>query len=184
MAGHHGTRVKWNDRDRLDSLIRPIVAAMGMRGNIPLLAGRVASALAECEVDSDEDTEEWLQRVRDGALLDFLYNRVALEVARQKPITVTVGKSKKRDVSLRPYQGVRMAQEREFQQISFLDMTKAEYTTWRKQELAAIKAQSGKVQVIQALDVLWDEYPDAGTVRALMEAAGINLGGPRIQLVG
>lgn len=184
MAGHHGTKVQWGDRDRLDEIIRPIVAEMGARVKLPHLAQKIAEVLADMGRDADEDTAAWLARVQGGALLDFLYNRAALEVGRQLPLLLVVGKSRRRDVVLKPYQGVRLAEDRQYQQISFLAMTRIEYDSWRKQEIAAINAQSKKVQVIQALDPLWERHPDAETVGELLQAAGINPAGARIQLGG
>ena len=63
-------------------------------------------------------------------------------------------------------------------------MMRADYDAWRKQEIAMIRAQSGKVQVIQALDALWEAYPDAATIRDLFLAAGIDMDAARIQLAG
>ena len=63
-------------------------------------------------------------------------------------------------------------------------MTRDEYGVWRKQEIAAIRAQSAKMQIIQAIDELWQEYPDAPTIRDLFIAAGLDADAPRIQLAG
>ncbi len=186
MAGHRQTRVQWDDRDRLDEIIRPLVAALVGRTKLTMLTAKVAEALSQEEHDAEnaEDTEtiDWLTRLRDGALLDFLYNRVGLELSKQAPLTLTVGKASKRDVAIKPYQGVRNASDGTYDQLAFFAMTRAEYDTWRRQEIAAIRAQSGKMQVIQALDALWEVYPDAATIRDLFLAAGIDMDAARIQL--
>ncbi len=186
MAGHRQTRVQWDDRDKLDALIRPLVAALGGRTKLTTLTATVADSLAKIEqgaaADGDDDTLDWVTRLRDGALLDFLYNRVGLEVSKQAPLTLVVGKGSKRDVALKPYQGVRNAIDGTYDQLAFFGMTRAEYAAWRKQEIATIRAQSGKMQVIQVLDALWEAHPDAPTIRDLLLAAGIDLDGPRIQL--
>jgi len=186
MAGHRQTRVQWDDRDRLDAIIRPIIAELGGRTKLTMLTAKVAEALSQEEHGAhdagDGEKIDWLMRLRDGALLDFLYNRVGLELSKQAPLTLTVGKTNKRDVALKPYQGVRNATDGTYDQLAFFGMTRAEYAAWRKQEIATIRAQSGKMQVIQVLDALWEAHPDAPTIRDLLLAAGIDLDGPRIQL--
>jgi hypothetical protein len=186
MAGHRQTRVQWDDRDKLDGIIRPVVAEMGGRAKLTTLMVKVAEALSEVEQNAhdegDGETIDWVTRLRDGALQDFLYNRVGLEVSKQAPLTLIVGKTSKRDVALKPYQGVRNATDGTYDQLAFFGMTHAEYDVWRKQEIATIRAQSGKMQVIQVLDELWRAHPDAPTIRDLLLAAGIDLDGPRIQL--
>lgn len=188
MVGHRQTRVQWDDRDRLDGIIRPIVAEMGGRVRLTTLTRTVADALADAEQGAhdagDGEAVDWAGRLRAGALLDFLYNRVALEVSKQAPLVLGVGKSHRRDVTLKPYQGVRNATDGTYDQLAFLTMTHDEYAAWRKQEIAAIRAQSAKMQIIQALDELWQEHPDAPTIRDLFTAAGLDADAPRIQLAG
>lgn len=184
MAGHYGTRVDWHDRDWLDAIIRPLVAEEGNRLKIPQLTEKIMEALGEVRANPDEEAADRLPRIEGGAMFDLVYNRVALEVGRQTPLMITVGKVSRRNVALKPYQGVRRAQERQYEQIRFLAMTKAEYETWRRQEVAAIKVQSGKMQIIQAIDALWLEFPDAPTIHDLLATAGIDLGTGRIQLAG
>jgi predicted DNA-binding antitoxin AbrB/MazE fold protein len=184
MAGHYGTRVDWHDRDWLDAIIRPLVVEEGNRLKIPQLTEKVMQALSNIRKNPDEEATDRLPRIEDGAVFDLVYNRVALEVARQAPLMIVVGKKTRRNVALKSYQGVRRTQQRQYEQIRFLAMTKEEYETWRKQEVAAIKVQSGKMAIIQAIDALWQDHPDAPTIHALMLVAGIDLTGGRIQLIG
>jgi len=184
MAGHYGTRVDWHDRDWLDNIVRPIVAAEGNRLKIPQITQKVMDALGGIRAEPDEEAQDRLPRIEDGAVFDLVYNRVALAIGRQSPLLIAVGKATRRSVALNPYQGIRHSTERQFEQIRFLTMTRAEYETWRKQEVAAIKAQSGKMQIIQAIDALWLEHPEAATVRDVLALAGIDFDGERIQLAG
>lgn len=167
MAGRK-TAVRWDDRETLLALLRPLVARAGERCNLTALTRQ---AMDEIEAGGGGDGE-WVERLRDGALFDFLYVQIDNEMKRQK--VVFIAPKTGRNITLNPRQGVRRVGEAHYQQVLILSMTREEYLSWRNREIAEIQSRGKKMQVIRVLDELWAQYADAATLGDLLQCAGLD----------
>jgi hypothetical protein len=167
MAGKKSA-VDWGDRDQLRAVLRAVIAEAGDRCSLGELTQGVLDRLEAM----NGAAEEWVGRMQRGALADFLYNQLDLEMKRQK-VVFALPKSG-RNVTLNPRQGIRVVGEERYQQVLILAMTKPEYLAWRAREIAEIRVHSDRMQVIRAIDAFWDEYPDAADLGDLFRLAGMD----------
>ncbi len=171
------TAIRFEDRDLLIDLLRPLADAAGDRSNLTRLAGKALEQIeAHVAASDDPDLADWLERTQRHAFADRLYTELDLLLKAQR-IKVVLPFTRK-PVILNPRQGVRLPGMKEYQQIAFLAFTWDEYDSWRADQIGRFERAAEMRAIIDLIDkarMLHSDLPGPG--------AALHAGGAKIEVV-